>query len=91
MLQWNPATASGEDLDWAEHTAGLREQLARAQDRFKNKVDKNHTERSFVAGEQVLLKLQPYAQTTVANRPCKKLAYKYFGPFAVEQKIDSLA
>ena len=39
----------------------------------------------------MLLKLQPYAQSTVANRPCRKLAYKFYGPFSVEQKIGSLA
>jgi hypothetical protein len=65
--------------------------MARAQERFKRKADRHRSERNFNVGEEVLLKLQPYAQTTVANRPCRKLAYKFYGPFTVEQKIGNLA
>ena len=39
----------------------------------------------------MLLKLQTYAQSSVVNRPCAKLAYKFFGPFKVEAKIGTLA
>ena len=42
-------------------------------------------------GEQVLLKLQPYAQSSVANRPFPKLAFKYFGPFPVLARIGTAA
>ena len=45
----------------------------------------------FQVGEQVLLKLQPYAQASVVNRPYPKLAYKYFGPFAVLERVGSVA
>lgn len=91
MLQWDDAAISSEDMDWIGHTVRLRAQLQRAQDRIKKKADRNRSERTFAVGEQVLLKLQPYAQSTVANRPCRKLAYKYFGPFPVEEKIGELA
>jgi hypothetical protein len=82
---------SPEDFDWNTHTELIRAQIARAQDRFKKKADRHRTERSFAVGEQVLLKLQPYAQSTVVNRPCRKLSYKFFGPFTVEEKVGSLA
>ena len=45
----------------------------------------------FQVGEQVLLKLQPYAQSSLVNRPCPKLAFKYFGPFQVEARIGRAA
>lgn len=42
-------------------------------------------------GEQVLLKLQPYVQKSVASRPCPKLAFKFFGPFPILAKIGPAA
>lgn len=42
-------------------------------------------------GDQVLLKLQPYSQSSIANRPFPKLAYKYFGPYEVLERIGSVA
>lgn len=92
MLQWsNQDLGSAEDFDWQAHTAVLRAQLGHAQARTKKKADKNRTERQFTVGDQVLLKLQPYAQSSVVNRPCTKLAYKFYGPYAVEQRIGTVA
>ena len=42
-------------------------------------------------GKQVLLKLQPYTQSTVANRPFPKLSYKYFGSYKVLERIGAVA
>jgi hypothetical protein len=74
-----------------KHSKLLKEKLAIAQNRMKLKADKNRSEREFQAGEMVLLKLQPYVQIFVVSRPCPKLAYKYFGPFKVLDKIGSVA
>jgi hypothetical protein len=60
------------EMDRSAHTAALRAQLLHAQARIKKKVDHNRTEREFVVGDQVLLKLRPYAQSTVANHSCAK-------------------
>jgi hypothetical protein len=58
---------------------------------MKSQADKHRTERQFYVGEPVLLKLQPYAQHFVVNRPCHKLAYKYFGPFTMLDRIGAVA
>jgi hypothetical protein len=39
----------------------------------------------------VLLKLQAYAQYYVVNRPCPKLAMKYFGPYKILEKMSTSA
>jgi hypothetical protein len=67
----------------------LCDHLLRAQVRIKAYADKNCTEREFQEGD--LLKLQPYAQTSVINRPCAKLAFKYFGPFKIVERIGMVA
>jgi hypothetical protein len=58
---------------------------------MKAQADNNRVERSFQVGEQVLLKLHPYAQSSVVKRPFPKLAYKYFGPYVILEKIGSVA
>ncbi|XP_073357735.1 uncharacterized protein [Aegilops tauschii subsp. strangulata] len=94
MALWDDKTVpmiDGEPWDWGVHTARLRDHILRAQHRFKKQADQHRTERSFEVGDTVLLKLQPYAQSSVANRPCAKLAYKYFGPFSVLDRIGKMA
>jgi hypothetical protein len=61
--------------------------LAAAQNKMKLYANKKRTELEFVVGDKVLLKLQPYVQSFVANRPFPKLALKYYGPYEVLQKI----
>ena len=50
---------------------------------MKTYAERNRVERQYQVGEQELLKLQPYAQSSVANRPFLKLAFKYFGPYTI--------
>jgi hypothetical protein len=78
-------------LDYQVQTELLRAQLIRAQHRMKSYADKNRIERQFQVGDKVLLKLQPYAQQTVVNRPYPKLSYKYFGPYPVLERIGEVA
>lgn len=66
-------TCSVPDLEaWLsrrqEMTEILRQQLLRVQQRMKSQADKHRSERSFVVGEWVWLRLQPYVQTSVAAR-----------------------
>lgn len=87
----NDSPAASVVIDYKAPTELLRAQLIRAQQRMKSYADKNRTERQFQPGDQVLLKLQPYAQQTVVNRPYPKLSYKYFGPYTVLERIGAVA
>jgi hypothetical protein len=69
----------------------LKKHLTAAQLRMKRFADKNRTEKSFQVGDNVLLKLQPYAQTTVINRPFLKLAYKFFGPYKILDRVGQVS
>ena len=69
----------------------LKDNLVKAQNRMKTYADQHRIERSFVVGDDVLLKLQPYSQSSVANCPYPKLAFKFFGPFKVVGKIGEVA
>ena len=73
--------------DREAHLQSLKQHLANAQSRMKIQADKRRSELQFQPGDQVLLKLQPYAQTSVANRPYPKLAFKYYGPYHVLEKV----
>lgn len=93
-----PSSSTGGDISVqefletrAEFSGFLKEHLARAQNRMKQLADKGRIPREFQVGELVLLKLQPYAQKTVVNRPCPKLAFKFFGPYKVLARIGPVA
>jgi hypothetical protein len=83
--------AAGVLTERATQLALLKKNLDLAQKRMKNYADKHRTEREFQVGDSVLLRLQHYAQSSVVNRPCKKLAYKFFGPFPVLERIGKVA
>ena len=41
-------------------------------------------------GTWVYIKLQPYVQSSVAARANQKLAYRFFGPFLITDKIGTV-
>lgn len=57
----------------------------------EDQADKKRSNRSFQPGDKVFLKLQPYEQTSVSQRACHKLAFKFYGPFQVLAKIGAVA
>lgn len=69
----------------------LKDNLANAQSRMKTYADKFRSEREFLVGDMVFLKLQPYRQNSVALRKHLKLASRYYGPYKVLQKIGNVA
>ena len=54
-------------------------------------ADKKRTEREFLVGDWVYLKLQPYRQTSIALRRNLKLSSKYYGPYLIVERIGLLA
>ena len=76
--------------DRERQLALLKEHLLKAQNRTKLHADKKRQEITFQVGDSVLLKLQPYAQSSLVNRPFPKLALKYFGPYKILEKIGAV-
>lgn len=69
----------------------LRVQLLRAQQKMKSNADKKRREEQFEVGQRVYVKLQPYRQRSLAQRPYEKLEAKYYGPFEILQRIGQVA
>jgi transposase InsO family protein len=72
-------------------TTLIKQHLSRAKLRMKKQADKLRSERTFAVGDQVFLKLQPYVQTSLASRSNQKLAFKFFGPFRIVERIGPVA
>ena len=94
-IQVQPDTGNTELDAWIQERKNMvpliRQNLLRAQQRMKFQADKNRSEREFAVGDSVYLRLQPYVQTSVANRSSQKLAFRYFGPYLVLQKVGKVA
>ena len=58
---------------------------------MKSQADKHRSDQEHQVGEMVLLKLQPYAQSSLVNHPFPKLSFKYFGPYKVLERIGRAA
>ena len=58
---------------------------------MKSQADKRRSDRQFVIGEWVYVKLQPYRQNTLADRQVQMLSPRYFGPYQVEDRIGEAA
>lgn len=90
-----PAVTPTSVTDMIEHRElhfqMLKEKLEQAQNTMKLFADKKRTSVEYSVGDQVLLKLQPYSQSSIANRPYPKLANKFFGPYKVLEKIGTVA
>lgn len=71
------------------HLKSLKHHLVNAQNRMKTMSDRKRSDLQFQVGDQVLMKLQPYTRSSVANRPFSKLSYKYFGLFKVLKRVGN--
>ena len=69
----------------------VKQHLHRAKQRMKKQADEHRSEREFQVDEWVFLKLQLYVQSSLADRANQKLAFKFFGPFRIIERIGSVA
>jgi hypothetical protein len=69
----------------------LKENLVMAQNHMKQQADQGHSERQFVEGDQVFLRLQPYKKTSLKADHCQKLAPKFYGPYTVLKHVGQVA
>jgi hypothetical protein len=69
----------------------LKQHLLRARQIMKQQADKHRSDRQFAIGDWVFLKVQPYVQSSIADRASHKLAFRFFGPFQVEAKVGEVS
>ncbi|XP_060202915.1 uncharacterized protein LOC132631349 [Lycium barbarum] len=69
----------------------LKFHISQAQQRMRDTANKHRSDRCFEVGDWVYLKLQPYRQIFVAERPFNKLAAKYYGPCPIDAKVGVVA
>ncbi|XP_058757342.1 uncharacterized protein LOC131630580 [Vicia villosa] len=69
----------------------LKINLNRSQKIMQDQANKKRRDCTFTTGDLVLLRLQPYRQTSVHRRTSQKLSKRYYGPFPVLRKIGPVA
>lgn len=69
----------------------LRDNLVKAQDKMKMIVEKGRTERQFLVGDMIYLRLQPYRQISVGGCRPQKLSPLFFGSYKALQKVGTIA
>ncbi|KAL5718322.1 hypothetical protein ACHQM5_011235 [Ranunculus cassubicifolius] len=69
----------------------LHYNLSRAQDRMKCQADQKMRDVSFLVGDYVYLKLQPYRQTSVSFRGSMKRSPRFYGPYLITEKVGNVA
>ncbi|VFQ79098.1 unnamed protein product [Cuscuta campestris] len=85
--------ASVEDMlrERAAVLEDLRRNLAKMQQRMRERANLHRRDVSFTVGDYVLLKLQQHWQHSLARPRSSKLARRYYGPFEVLERIGSVA
>jgi hypothetical protein len=62
-----------------------------AQIHMKKQEDQGHSERQFVEGDQVFLRLQPYKKTSLKDDHFQKMVPKFYGPYMVLKNVGQVA
>jgi hypothetical protein len=69
----------------------LKDNLVMAQNLMKQQTDQVHSERQFVEGDQVFIRLQPYKKNPLKVEHCQKLSQKFYGPYTVGKHVGQVA
>lgn len=71
----------------------IHKKLLKAQDLMKKQPDHKHREMHYQVGDWVLLRLQPYRQSSAKGTSLSsaKLAKRFYGPFQVMERIGPVA
>jgi len=69
----------------------LKENLTKGQQRMTSLANGHRLDRNFEVGDWVMLKLQPYRQTSVKGRTPPELGRRFMGPFSVLRCLGSIA
>ncbi|XP_057792974.1 uncharacterized protein LOC131009575 [Salvia miltiorrhiza] len=69
----------------------LKEILRQSQFRMKQQADCHRRDVEFQIGDMVLVRLQPYRQTSVRGRQPPKIAQRYYRPFRVTERLGRVA
>jgi hypothetical protein len=69
----------------------LKQNLAQAQARIKKYADNKRSERQFVAGDMVYLRLQPFRHAAFGIHQSLKLTTKFYGPFRILERAENVA
>lgn len=56
-----------------------------------NQINTKRTDVQFHQGDWVLLKLQPYRQSSLVRQSSHKLARRFYGPFQIIEHIGAVA
>jgi hypothetical protein len=86
VAQVDDSLTTRDSILWA-----LKQNLTEAQNHMKQQADQHQTEREFAEGDMVFLRLQPYCQSSIANRRSLKLAPGLCGPFRVLNRVGKVA
>ncbi|GKG32986.1 hypothetical protein Tco_0430496, partial [Tanacetum coccineum] len=70
-----------------EVVRALKFHLKRTQDRMKAQADKHRSERQFMVGDWVYLKLQPHRQVSTRTGKFSKLSPKYYAEEVYRTKV----
>jgi hypothetical protein len=62
-----------------------------AQNYMKKQADQGHSERQFVDGDRVFLRLQPYKKNSLKAKHCQKRAPKFYGPYTILKHVGQVA